>query len=157
MFLLGTFDLTRCEAIPNIFISHPYSWTLAVGLGSDECTVFSLAFLLRSRREKCSRPPSENRSEHRLFCARDPGTGKGNTHFDIRIRIFIHRASELTHFMWCDVHDSHGHDLPVWHLSINQHQRERSPSSSSNTAAVAVGCPQLREEDSRKSLELICG
>lgn len=30
MFLLGNFDLTRCEAIPNIlniFISHPYAWS----------------------------------------------------------------------------------------------------------------------------------
>lgn len=39
---------------------------------------------------------SESRSEHRLFCGiqkrrvHNPGTGKENTHFEIRMRIFIH-------------------------------------------------------------------
>lgn len=49
MSLLGTNDLNRCDAIPNIlniFISHPDAWTGAVWSEFDECISWSLAFLL---------------------------------------------------------------------------------------------------------------
>lgn len=135
MFLLGTFDLTRCEAIPNIlniFISHPYAWTVAVASGSDECIVCSSALLLRSRREQCSRPPSERRSELRLFCgipkhcARNPGTGKENTHFEIRMRISIHgQWADAFHATWWNTAVAMIFTCGTSATSIRE--RERSP------------------------------
>lgn len=70
--------------------------------------------------------------------ARNPGTDKENTHFEIRMRIFIHSQwADTFHETWWNTVMAMIFTCGTSVTSIRE--RERSPYSSSNTAAVAVG------------------
>lgn len=102
MSLLGTNDLDRCDAIPNILnicISHPDAWTGAVWSEFDECVSWSLAFLLVGKR-------AAGRHQRVGVCRDSVGLirswdSKRKYRFEIRQGGFIHtQSSDSFHVLW---------------------------------------------------------
>lgn len=102
MSLLGTNDLNRCDAIPNIlniFISHPDTWTGAVWSEFDECISWSLAFLL-IRERAAGRHPRVGVCRDSVGLIRS-WDGKRKYRFEIRQGGFIHtQSSDSFHVLW---------------------------------------------------------